>query len=434
MNWQDLYKSKFVDEVTAFKNLKSGDVVALSPGCAEPITLATGLGKRMRDDDIEHLVVSQYLPFSKDREYMAEDIRHKLRFRSGFVSGYMQEFINNDIGEYDPCHFSEWGELNGPGMNTTVACCQVSSPDKHGFVSLGLSNAFVPNQIAHARIVVAEVHPDLPRTHGDGFYHVSDFTHFVESRFPIIEVPMAPFTEVEGTIGQYIGELVNDYDCLQVGIGSLPNAVVSALGNKRGLGVHTETFSDSMMALVEQGVVDCKHKSFMPQKIVATFLMGTKKFYDWLDDNPMLALMRSDLTNDPKVIGKNDNLISINSALAIDLMGQVAAESLGAYQFSGTGGQVDFIRGTRISKGGRSVIAFPSTGNSKGVTVSRIVSQLPMGTPVTTTRNDVDYIVTEYGVARMRNKSLRERANALIAIAHPDFRNELKEELKRLKW
>lgn len=434
MNWQEIYKSKIVDEVTAFKNMKSGDVVAFSPACADPKTLANGLGIRMRADDIEHVTVSQYLPFSKDREYMAEAVRHKLRFRTGFVGGFMQEFVNNDIGEYDPCHFSEWGELNGPGMNTTIACCQVSPPDKHGFVTLGLSNTYVPNQIANARIVLGEVHPDVPRTHGDGIYHVSEFTHFVESKFPVPMLPRAPFTEVEATIGQYIGELINDYDCIQVGIGSLPDAVLSTLGNKRGLGVHTETFSDGLMELVEQGVIDGNHKSFMPRKIVATFLMGTRKFYDWLDDNPTIALMRSDFTNNPKVIGKNDNLISINSALSIDLMGQVAAESVGTYQFSGTGGQVDFIRGARFSKGGRSVIAFPSTGKMKGETVSRIVSQLSLGTPVTTTRNDVDYIVTEYGVAKMRNKSLRERANALIAIAHPGFRNELKEELKRLKW
>lgn len=269
---------------------------------------------------------------------------------------------------------------------------------------------------------------------GDGYVHVSKFDYIVESVEPLIEIPKPTFTEVEATIGQYIGGMINDGDCIQTGIGSLPDAVLATLTNKNDLGVHSETFSDGVMDLYKAGVITGKKKTIMPERIVGTFILGSRKFYDFVDDNPAIALMRSDFTNDPWIIGQHDNLVSINSALAVDLMGQVAAESVGTYQYSGTGGQVDFVRGARLSKGGRSIIAFPSTGTSNGQVVSRIVAQLPMGTPITTTRNDVDYIVTEYGVARMRFKTLRERANELIGIAHPDFRAELKKDLQRLNW
>jgi 4-hydroxybutyrate CoA-transferase len=435
MDWREIYKSKVVDAVTAFKNLKTGDTVTFSPAAGAPVTLAGGLAERMRQSDIEQITVSQFLTLLPSMGFLAEDIRPKMKFITGYLGGPTRDLVNNGTGEYIPAHLSDWGNLHGSsGINPSVACAQISAPDKNGYCTLGISNMYMPSAIKNAGIVLGEVNKNAPRVHGDTHLHVSEFTHFVETDSPMVTIPKPDFTEVEATIGKYIGEMIHDGDCLQVGIGSLPDAVLATLGDKKDLGVHSETFSDGIMELFQAGVITGKKKNLLPEKIIGTFLMGSRKFYDWIDDNPVIALMKSDFTNNPYIIGQNDNLVSINSALGVDLMGQVMAESVGTQQYSGSGGQVDFVRGARISKGGRTIIAFPATGMSKGQMVSRIVSQLPVGTPVTTDRNDVDYIVTEFGVAKLRFKSLRGRALELINIAHPDFREELKKELQRLKW
>jgi 4-hydroxybutyrate CoA-transferase len=434
MDWRETYKSKTVDPVTAFKDLKNGDTVVFSPAAGAPVTLAGGLAERMRQSDIEQVNVSQFLTLPSDMGFLAEDIRPKMRFITSYLGGPTRELVNNGPGEFIPSHFSDWGVQNGPGMDTSVACAQVSPPDKHGYCTFAICNLYMSNAFEHARIRLGEVNANAPRVHGDGYIHVSEFTHLVETDVPLLSIPKPELTDVEVTIGRYIGEMIHDGDCIQSGIGSLPDAVLMTLTHKKDLGVHSETFSDGVMELYESGVITGKKKTLMPGKIVGTFLMGTRKFYDWIDDNPIIALMKSDFTNDPRVIAQNDNLVSINSALGVDLMGQVMAESVGMYQYSGTGGQVDFVRGARMSKGGRTVIAFPATGMSKGQMVSRITAQLPVGAPVTTMRNDVDYIVTEFGVARLGFKSLRQRAVALINIAHPDFRADLKKDLERLKW
>jgi 4-hydroxybutyrate CoA-transferase len=262
----------------------------------------------------------------------------------------------------------------------------------------------------------------MPRTHGNTFVHVSELTHIVEHDAPLIELPPPKITDVEKMIGQHCASLVNDGDCLQLGIGAIPDAVLLFLKDKKDLGIHSEMFSDGVVELVEAGVITNKNKTLHPGKCIATFLMGTKRLYDYVDDNPAVELYPVDYVNDPVVISKNDNLVSINSCVQVDLMGQVVSTSVGHKQISGVGGQVDFVRGATMSRGGRTIMAMPSTAKGK---VSKIVSMIDEGAAVTTSRYDVQYVVTEYGIANLRYLNLRERAAALIKIAHPDFRPEL---------
>jgi 4-hydroxybutyrate CoA-transferase len=274
-----------------------------------------------------------------------------------------------------------------------------------------------------AQTVIAQVNANMPRTHGDTFLHVRDIDCFVLQNDPLFEIPRPAIGDVEKTMGGYIADLVEDGATLQMGIGAIPDAVLTFLTEKRNLGIHTEMFSDGVIELVESGVIDCSKKTLHPYKMVCAFVMGTRQLFKWVDDNPFVEMHPEEYVNNPLVIKENDNMISINSALQVDLLGQVAADSLGTVQFSGVGGQVDFIRGAKMSRGGKSIIALPSTA-AKG-TISRIVPMLTPGTAVTTTRNEVDYIVTEYGVAKLSGKSNRERFRELISIAHPDFRKDL---------
>ena len=302
----------------------------------------------------------------------------------------------------------------------------VSPPDEHGFMSYGLSVDYTRQAAETARVVVAEVNPKMPRTHGS-FIHVSEIDYIVESDYEPIEIPLPKIGEVEEKIGSYIADLIPDRATLQLGIGAIPDAVLHFLTGKKDLGIHTEMFSDGVVDLYEKGVVTNKYNNLNPGKFVATFLMGTKRLYDFANDNPAVLMKPVDYTNNILVAGQLENLISINSALEVDLYGQVCADMIGGKQFTAVGGQVDFVRAAMSSKGGKSIIAFPSTGK-KG-TVSRITAKLKDGACVTTSRHDVDYIVTEYGVARLKGKSNAERAEALISIAHPDFREELSREL-----
>ena len=309
-----------------------------------------------------------------------------------------------------------------------IALVQVSPPDRHGFCSLGVSVDASRAAVETARRVIALVNPQMPRAHGDALVHVSRFAATVETNEPLPEHPRPQLTEIERSIGRHVAELIEDGSTLQMGIGAIPDAVLLFLKGKKDLGIHTEMFSDGVVALAEAGVVTNKKKTINTGKFVATFLMGTRKLYDFVDGNPDVVMQPVDYTNDPAVIGQHENMVSINAALQVDFMGQVNAEMIGRNQFSGVGGQVDFVRGASRSRGGKSIIALPSTA-AKG-TVSRIACALDAGAAVTTSRNDVHYIVTEYGTADLRGKSIRERAKALIGIAHPDFREKLTAQAK----
>jgi 4-hydroxybutyrate CoA-transferase len=278
--------------------------------------------------------------------------------------------------------------------------------------------------------VIAAVNPNMPKVGGDSCLHATDIDFFVPTGESLIELPPPKVGEVEKAIGGHVASIIRDGDCLQLGIGALPDAVLSFLGEKNDLGIHSEMISDGAMQLVNSGVITCRKKTFLPGKIVITFAMGTSTFYEWLNDNTMIEAYPVDFVNDPFNIAQNDNMVAINSALAVDSMGQIAATALGPMQYSGVGGQVDFVRGTSRSKGGRSIIALPSTA-AKG-TRSRIMACLQPGQSVTTSRYDVDYVATEFGIASLKGKTLRARREALIEIAHPDFRDQLRDECRKL--
>jgi 4-hydroxybutyrate CoA-transferase len=304
----------------------------------------------------------------------------------------------------------------------------VTPPDQHGFVSLGVSVDYTLQAIKSAKTVIAEVNPNMPRTHGNSYVRVDEIDYFVPTELPITELQPPNIGEVEQEIGRNIASLIDDGSTLQLGIGAIPDAVLKFLTEKHDLGIHSEMFSDGVMDLVEAGVVTCEKKTLHPGKMIVTFLMGTKKLYKWVDENPMVEMYPVDYVNDPYVVMRNEKMVAINSALQVDVLGQVAADTLGPTQFSGVGGQVDFVRGAARSKGGKAIIALPATA-AKG-TVSRIAATLDHGASVTTSRNDVDYVVTEFGIAALRGKTVRERMEALVNIAHPDFRNEIRDQIK----
>jgi 4-hydroxybutyrate CoA-transferase len=299
----------------------------------------------------------------------------------------------------------------------------VSPPDKNGYCSLGVSVDYTSAAARQAGLVIAEVNPTMPRTLGNSFIHVDEIDFFVPVDLPIYELHDKPLSEVDIQIGRNVANLLEDGCSLQLGIGGIPNAVLSNLNSFQDLGIHSEMISNGVMELVETGVITGKLKSLHTGKIIVTFMMGSREFYDWVHDNPVIEMHPVDYTNNPFIIAQNEKMVSINSGLEVDLMGQVAADTMGTRQFSGVGGQVDFVRGASLSAGGKSIIALPST--AKGGEVSRIVTALEPGTSVTTSRNDVDYIVTEFGAISLRGKSVQERIKGLINVAHPDFRESL---------
>ena len=332
--------------------------------------------------------------------------------------------------DYTPIFFSQIPELfSDEFLPVDVALITVSPPDAQGKVSLGVSVDYTLKAAMTAKTTIAAVNPNMPYI-GGALLDVSEIDSFVFSQAPLLELAPPSIGPIEKAIGGHIAGLINDGDCMQLGIGAIPDAVLCFLGDKKDLGIHSEMISDGVMHLVEKGVVTCARKTLHPGKIVIAFAMGSKAFYTWMDHNPMLEAHPVDYVNDPRIIGQNDNLISINSALSVDLLGQVAADSMGPKQFSGVGGQVDFVRGARFSKGGRSVIAMPATA-AKGK-VSRICGSFGPGQPVTTSRNDVDKVVTEHGVASLRGKTNAQRAKALIEIAEPEFREQLMREAREI--
>jgi acyl-CoA hydrolase len=339
-----------------------------------------------------------------------------------FAGGPTREAIWEGRGDYLPRFNSEIPSLFDSQWPIDVAMVTVSPPDRHGFCSLGVSVDWTRKGMECAQVVIAEANKNMPRVHGDSFIHVSQFDHIVEVDVPLYELSKKKITEVEERIGRNIAELIEDECCLQLGIGGIPDAVLANLTQFRDLGIHSEMIADGVMTLVEKGVITGAKKTLHKGKIVVSFLMGSRDFYDWLDDNPMIEIHTVDYVNDPTVIARNKKMISINSALEVDLLGQVCADTMGPQQFSGVGGQVDFVRGAKASEGGKAIIALPSTAKGK---ISRIVPVFKPGAAVTTSRNDVDYLVTDYGIAALAGKTVRDRMKAMINIAHPEFREEL---------
>ncbi|WPC42292.1 acetyl-CoA hydrolase/transferase family protein [Clostridium sp. JS66] len=427
MDWKKLYKSKLVSAKEAVSNIKSNSRVVVSIAVAEPTELIDALVANK--ENYENVEVVHMVDMGKS-EYAQEGMEKYFKYNSIFVGASTKDAVNSGRSDFTPCCFYELPRLFEEGyLPVDVVLIQVSKPDKHGYCSFGVSNDYTKPATDCAKMVIAEVNENMPRVLGDSFIHISDIDYIVETSHPIMELKQPKIGKIEEAIGEYCASLIEDGSTLQLGIGAIPDAVLLFLKDKKDLGIHSEMISDGVVDLVESGVINNKKKTLNPGKIVVTFLMGTKKLYDFVDDNPMVESYPVSYVNDPTVIMKNSKMISINSCVEVDLMGQVCSESIGMNQISGIGGQVDFIRGANMCKDGKAIIAIPSTA-AKGK-ISRIVPLIEKGTPITTSRTDVDYIITEYGIARLKSKSLKERARELINIAHPDFRSWLIDEYEK---
>lgn len=420
MDWKAIYNQRKTTAKEALTHIKSGDRVVVAHAAGEPAVLTDALVENK--DAYENVEIVHMVPLGKCL-YTKPEYQKNFRHNALFVGGSSRNAIAEGRGDYTPSFFYEIPRLFETTLPVDVALIQVSTPDEHGYVSLGVSVDYTKGAAEKAKLVVAEVNDQYPRTLGDSFLHVSQIDYFVETSRPVFVLNLPTISDVEKAIGENCASLINDGDTLQLGIGAIPDAVLMFLKDKKDLGIHSEMISDGVVELVEAGVVTCKNKNFHNGKIVVTFLMGTKRLYDFINNNPMIEMHTVDYVNNPTVIMQNDNIISINSCVQIDLMGQVCSESVGETQISGTGGQVDFVRGAAMAKGGKAIIAMPSTAS--GGKVSKIVPILTEGSAITTSRNDVNFVVTEYGVAQLKGKSLRQRARALIGIAHPDHRSIL---------
>lgn len=425
-NWKAYYAERSVSAAQAVSHVGSGQRVIMGHACGTPEVLAEALVARadeLRGVEIVHMVSMGAGLYCKP-EY-ADSFRHI----SLFAGGTSRQALAEGRADYIPCYFRHIpGLFASEDFPVDVAMVVTTRPDADGYVSLGVSVDYGMEAVRQAGLVIAEVTDSMPFTNGNSRVHVSEIDWFVETDRPILELQPVRIGDVERAIGSHIASLVHDGDCLQLGIGGIPDAVLGFLGDKKDLGVHSEMVSDGVMNLMEKGVITCRN--MVNGRAMITFAMGTRAFYDWLHRNESVRFEPVDVVNDPALVARNDNLVSINSAISVDVMGQVAADMMGARQFSGVGGQVDFVQAARLSKGGRSIIALPSTAS--GGKVSRICATLQPGQAVTTSRNDVDMVVTEFGIARLRGKTIRERAVALIRIAHPDFKQQIRNEAEAL--
>lgn len=421
MNWESNYRNKVTDVSSALSTIKSGNRLYIGGGAGVPVALTQGLtehAEHLRDVELTHILTFSETPYT-DPVY-----KDSFRVNALFIGKNVRTAVHDGRADFTPISLSEIPGLFKNGfLPIDIALISVTPPDEHGFCSFGVEVGATKPAAESARVIIAEVNRQMPRTLGDSFIHISRINHFVEVDYPIPEAPQGGSSPVHLRIGAHIAEMIPDGATLQMGIGSIPDAVLQNLGHHRDLGIHTELFSDGVIDMVDSGVITCSRKSFHPGKIVAGFLFGTKKLYDFIHNNPLIELHPTDYVNDPFNIAQNDNMVAINSAVQIDLTGQVCADSFGHRFYSGVGGQVDFIRGAARSKGGLPIIALQST--AKKDSISRIVPMLTEGSGVVTTRNDVHYVVTEYGVASLYGKSVRQRAQELINISHPKFRNDL---------
>lgn len=411
----------------AVADICSGQRVFVGSGAAEPERLVEALTARhaeLRGVEIYSILTLGIAP------YVAPQYAESFRHVAFFIGPNTREAVQAGRADFMPIFLSEIPALFRERVPIDWALIQVSPPDRHGYCTVGVAADVVVSAMRNARHVVAEINSNMPRTWGDTLIHVSELHAAVEVDTPIPELAVEPIDDVSRDIGERVAALIQDGDCLQLGIGGIPNAVLSALRHHQRLGVHTEMLSDGIVDLVEAGVIDCSAKNYRPHKAICSFVMGTRRLYDFVDDNPFVESYGNDFVNDPVIIARNHNMVAVNSAIQIDLSGQVCADSMGVKPFSGIGGQVDFIRGAARSHGGRPIIALPST--AKHGEVSRIVSTLKPGAGVVTSRGDVHFVVTEHGVADLYAKPISARARSLIAIADPRFRDALTAEARAL--
>jgi len=427
MSWFDDYKKKKCSFEEAVSVVKSNDRVYISGNAATPFKLMEALATRK--DELQNVEIAHVLLFGDD-PLSKPGMEGHFRHNSLFVGPADRAAVNEGRADYIPVFLYEIPTLFYSGeLPIDIAFMHLSPPDEHGFMSYGVECLASKAAAETAKIVVAQVNEKMPRALGDSFIHVSRVSKVIEISEELPELAPIPFTDVEKKIGSNIAGLVEDGSTLQLGIGGIPNAALKAMFDKKDLGIHTEMVSDSIIEAIDAGVITGAKKTLHPGKVIATFYLGTKNLYDSIDNNPVFETHPTEYTNHPYIIGQNEKMIAINSAIEVDLTGQICSDSIGTKIYSGFGGQVDFIRGAAQSKGGKPIIALPSV--AKGGKISKIVSTLQIGAGVVTTRADVHYVVTEYGVAYLHGKNLRQRAEALINIAHPDFRQMLEQEAKK---
>ena len=429
MSMQSLYQQKRMSAADAVRVVRNGDTIIVPTAVGEPPALLTALSEQRRD--FHDVRVAQILAVRKYGYFDHETVDH-VRHEAYFFSGASRAGGQDGWIDYTPAYFSELPVLIARDMIPADVVFSMASPmDEHGFFSLALAADYTMAAIEKAHAVVLEVNPNVPFANGDCHIHISQVTALTESDEPVLEVGLPKIGPVQEAIGKYVADMIPDGATLQIGYGGIPDAVVMQLTHKHDLGIHTEMVGDGIMTLVEAGVITNRKKNYHHGKMLATFALGSKKLYQFMHRNPALEMHPVDFTNDPYIAARNDNLCAINATLQIDLLGQCGSESLGHLPYSGTGGQVDFVRAANRSKGGKAFIVLPST--AKNDTVSRIAPVLSPGTHVTTSKNDINYVVTEFGVAELRGKTAKQRAEALIGIAHPDFRGELRDMARRMK-
>jgi acyl-CoA hydrolase len=421
MSVQDLYQKKRGSVEDAIDQVKNGDFIIVPTGVGEPPTLLNALSEqRRRFRDVKVAQILAVRKYGYIDPQTVEHVRHVAFFfgaatRVGGQSGWT-DFI--------PCSFSEIPSMVARGQIPADVVFSMASPmDRHGYFSLSLGADYTMAAVAKARAVVLEVNPNVPFANGNCHVHISQVAALIESDEPVMEVGLPKIGPVQVAIGKYVADMIEDGSTLQIGYGGIPDAVVMQLTSKHDLGVHTEMIGDGILTLVESGAITNRKKTYLPGKMIATFALGSKKLYQFMERNPALEIHPADFTNDPYLAAQNDKLMAINATLQIDLLGQCGSESLGHVPYSGTGGQADFVRAANRSRGGKAFIVLPSTAQNDRLT--RIVPTLSPGTHMSTSKNDINYVVTEYGVAQLRGKSAKQRAQEMISIAHPDFRAEL---------
>jgi 4-hydroxybutyrate CoA-transferase len=433
MTWLNKYESRVMSADDAVKAIDSRWRVFLTGNCSVPRILLDALVKRA--ETLEDIEIVQVLTIGP-APHVAPEMEGHIRVNTLFISHNIRKAVHEGRADFTPIFLSEVPLLFLENhLPLDAILLQVSPPDEHGFCSLGIEAGLVKSAAQGANVVIAEINEQMPRTLGDSFIHFSKIDYAVSVNYPLAELPMGQASDLSMRIGRNIADLIEDGSTMQMGIGAIPDAVLNYLDDKKDLGVHTELFSDGVIKLIDAGILTNEKKTLHPGKIIAGFILGSKKLYDFVDDNPIIELHPTEYVNDPFVISRNEKMVSINSAIEVDLTGQIVADSIGPKLYSGVGGQLDFVYGASRSKGGKPIIALPSTATpGGGAPISRIVSMLKQGAGVVTTRNHVHYVVTEFGVANLYAKTIKQRARALIDIAHPDFREALEQEANELNY
>lgn len=432
----ELYKQKLMSADEAAKLLESGDAIVAPLSNGQPLGLVNAVAKRIREDNLTDILYVSGVDVRWFDLYHP-DLVGKVTVESGFVAPATRHGIGQGMFTYTPCRLGETVDMISR-CRTVNACTMVVSPmDKHGFFSTGCNVdwGWEAAKVSNPRVIIVEVNENMPRTHGNNQLHISEVTAVIENHIPLVELPHIPVTDKDEKIGRFIADMIEDGSCIQIGIGSMPNSLANFLMDKKDLGIHSEMLTDSMVDLYEAGVITCSKKNFMPYKWIGSFALGTRKLYDFIHENPLVEMYSTKFVNDPYIIGKNDNMISVNGTMEVDLSGQCASESIGFTQYTGTGGQLDFVQGTWRSKGGKSFLTLYSTYTDKdGEVKSKIVPSLSNGMFITVSRTEVQYVVTEYGVANLKGQNLRTRVKELISIAHPDFRPWLEWQARKMNF